>query len=144
MSRKNVRIEIPSSSPSKMLKLAADIIKQHNSGEPSPLKAESVEKFTEQKSLAESKREQSQEANQMAQALMQESHTAMGIAKGQTSETPGTLYNLLLLIRDQLLVAYPGMEEMLSKWGFNVVITTSTPGSKSTGEGAEDGTGDAV
>lgn len=48
-----------------------------------------------------------------------------GLANGQNSQTPGTVYNYIILIRDVLLLKYRGAEEQLTDWGFNVVLSTA-------------------
>ena len=59
------------------------------------------------------------------QALRLQRDKILGVAKGQNVETEGTALNLLVQVRDQLLIKNRGLEENLTLWGFSVVIGTA-------------------
>jgi hypothetical protein len=145
MARRTVKVEIPSGSPEKLLKLAESIIKKYNDdGAASPLAPIDMPKFINKEQVARQKREESEEHDALKQAAMQLSKIALGIAKGQTSTTPDTVYHILLEIRDQLLVTYNGKEEQMEEYGFKVVISTNRGGGPATEGGSGDGTEEAA
>ena len=57
-----------------------------------------------------------------SQTLRQQRDTQLGIATGQTATTPDTALNLIVYARDILLTNNVGNEEVLTQYGFNVVI----------------------
>jgi len=131
MSRKVVKVEIPDSQPDRLITLCEDVYRKHTAlGDASPLIEMDMAGFNTQLTLAKSKRDTSHEQRRQSESTMQESDVALGIDKGQTSETPGTMYNRITLARDRLLVSYAGNEEALSQWGFNVVISEFVPGKR--------------
>jgi hypothetical protein len=131
MSRKNVKVDIPVYQPDKLITLCEDVYRKHTAlGDASPLLEMDMVGFNAQLTLAKSKRDTSREQRRQSESTMQESDVALGTAIGQTSETPGTMYNRITLVRDELLVSYTGNEEALSEWGFNVVISESVPGKR--------------
>jgi len=140
MSKRNVRVTIPKSSPDKLLKLIILILlKDAELGDDSPLKNLDMKLFKDLSETADTKRKEAEELRAKSEATAQESRKALGIAKGQTSDTEGTAYNLLLLIRDQLLIEFSGVEERLEEFGFNVVISIITQNrGASEGEDEED------
>jgi len=124
MTRKTIRVEMPVNTPEEFVRLAENIRLQHqNLGENSPLMVLNVmdvfnDKITQGKQL----RDRSKEMKRVSESLMEESMLNLGLATGQTSQTPGTVYNLMLKVRDFLLVTHRGNEEKLSEWGFKVVV----------------------
>lgn len=60
-----------------------------------------------------------------AQSLNNQADTLLGVAPGQGTETSGTLLFHLTAARDALLLAFRGIEEKLSEYGFNVTLGTA-------------------
>jgi hypothetical protein len=79
---------------------------------------------------AQAKRDQALALYEEALGLMQESRRLFGYDKGQTINTPDTLYYLMKSMKMVLLVKHMGVEESLTSWGFNVVISSSNVGRK--------------
>ena len=96
-------------------------------GETSPLKPFDMADFDAKLTEADSLRAQSKDLRAQSEALMEQANGIMGFDVGQTSENPGTLYYYMTMFRDQLLITYRGNEEQLSVWGFDVVVSGSTP-----------------
>jgi cell division protein ZapA (FtsZ GTPase activity inhibitor) len=124
MARKTVRVKIPYSKPDDLITLAKQINNKHESlGETSPLLAlNKMDAFAGKLSSANQLRDESKTLRAESESKMEEAKLNLGTAAGQSKETPDTVYNLLLQIRDQLLVTYRGNEEKLSEWGFDVVV----------------------
>lgn len=124
---KTVSVDIPIDNIQKMEKLVNAILVRHTAlaaGPGSPLTAQvDMALLSSQLAAAKNKRVDSQLKHGTAQALMQEADLALGIEQGQTIKTPGTVYHLIGKVRDRLLFVHNGVEEQLSTYGFNVVIT---------------------
>ena len=136
--KKTIRVEIPISSPDESNKLSEYIAtKIKELGDKSPIDKETANLLTE---LAKKQREKRNESNKLhaqAQAATQDADIALGIADGQNVNTPDTMYNVITLIRDILLVKYRGREEMLSEFGFNVVVGSAKSPTKKADEAEE-------
>ena len=124
MARKTVRVKIPAKKPDAFLTLLEAMIKQHELlGDESPLKyLPEMEGAKSKAANAKGLRTDSLETRKKSESLMQQSMTELGMAPGQSAETPGTLYDLALRARNHLLNTYKGSEEKLSEWGFDVVV----------------------
>jgi len=135
MAKKNIRVEIPTGKPDSMITLSEAITEKHESysapaaspaaaaaAEESPLHHINMNAFKEKTALAKTTLASARKMDNEAQDLIQEAHTIMGTAEGQTSETEGTLYFLLDKIRTTLLGDSTGNEEELQKYGFIVVV----------------------
>jgi hypothetical protein len=124
MARKTVRVEIPSSKPDQFISLAEKVKNKHGElGEASPLSVlNKMDVFGGKLGQASVLRDESKNLRNQSESKMEEAMLNLGIAPGQTKETPDTVYNLMLRVRDLLLVAYQGNEEKLSEWGFKVVV----------------------
>ncbi len=124
MTRKTVRVEIPAGKPDQIISLAETINRKHESlGETSPLTSiNKMDVFASKLTQGKQLRDESKELKRTSEAKMEEAMVNLGLATGQTSATPDTMYNLLLQVRDLLLVTYRGNEEKLSEWGFKVVV----------------------
>ena len=126
MARKTIRVEIPVKKPNEFSKLLKKISEQHTTlGNASPLANNlkvDMNDFENKRNNADQKRSDAEKLRAQSEQAMKEAQTIYGTAKGQTINTPGTLYNMVGIIRDILLVTYKDNEEELSKWGFNVVI----------------------
>ena len=139
MARKNVRVDVPIGSPEGMFTLAERIIEKHKElGGESPLKRFDMKAF--ETLLAEAKADYlaGKKLHEQAEAKIEKAYALIGIADGQTSRTPGTMYKIMTLFRDELLLTHEGNEEQLSEWGFNVVVSESTPRRRNQSEDSED------
>lgn len=129
MAKKTVKAEIPIRKLDEFDKLCKKIIdKNQQLGNNSPLKnfpKVSMVQFGSNQSEASGNRLQSENLRAQSENKMLLAHTTYGMAKGQSVDTPGTLYNNVSIIRDFLLSYYDGDEEALSEWGFNIVIGTA-------------------
>ena len=129
MARKTVRTEVPIKNPEVFKKLLDDIWKKHTTlGNASPLNTYSkvsMPAFNTQRTNADGLRTKAADLHKQAENANQQAEIIYGRGKGQTSETPNTLYNSVTLIRDFLLNQNAGNEEALSEWGFPVVVGTA-------------------
>ncbi len=125
MARKTVRVKIPASKPDKFIVLAENIKNKHEElAELSPLlPVNKMDVFTGKLDQASLLRNESKALRAQSESKMEEAKVNMGIAPGQSKDTPDTMYNLMLKVRDVLLVTYQGNEEKLSEWGFDVIIS---------------------
>ena len=99
-----------------------------------------MDKFNSKLGGAESDRLESEKLREQSEAKMQQARIQLGTDKGQSINTPNTLYYLITLIRDFLLVVYAGNEEVLSEWGFKVVVgEAKSPGSTNDDDEIEPG-----
>ena len=129
MARKTIKIEIPLRSPEKFSKLANDLKKKDDDmGGSSPLnnnpnfnKGDYATKLSE----GDAKRAESEKLRAQSETVMEQARTFYGSGKGQTAETPGTVYNYVQSAKDYLLSFYRDNPEMLSQWGFDVVVGTA-------------------
>jgi len=126
MPKRNVKVEIPLSSPNKMISMNELIIERHEElGDDSPLKEMDMDDVKNKVQQAKELRRQAQKKHAEAEALNQKARVILGIDVGQDSSTEGTIYYLDTRIRNLLLFKYPGGEEELSTFGMNVVISMS-------------------
>jgi hypothetical protein len=134
MSRKTVRVEVPYRKQDEFISLAEQVINKHEElGESSPLLSlNKMDLFGDKLGQAGQLRNESKKLRNQSESKMEEAKLNLGIAPGQTKETPDTVYNLMLRIRDQLLVTYQGNEEKLSEWGFKVVVGKAKKKAKAT------------
>jgi hypothetical protein len=134
MPRKTVRADIPIDNPGKF----SDLIKQAWAkhallGAASPFHNHpdiNMTRFQQLMDESLQKRTQAEALYEEAEALMQQSRVLWGNDKGQTINTPDTLYYMLKDIKQLLLVKHQGVEQSLEGWGFNVVISLSQVGRK--------------
>ena len=122
---KYVRVDVPIRSPEGTLKLAKKTVKKHTDlGVNSPLTGfVDMVLFESKRASAEALQEAGDKADGDAQEQYQELCVLCGIAKGQTSQTEGTLLWFVLQIRGVLLAKHKGLEETLQQYGYNVVIS---------------------
>jgi hypothetical protein len=134
MPRKTVRADIPIDNPRKYTELIKQAWAKHTLlGASSPFHNHpdvNMSRFQQLMDEALQKREQAEALYEEAEALMQESRRLFGNDKGQTINTPDTLYYMLKSMKQLLLVKHQGVEQALEGWGFNVVISTSQVGRK--------------
>jgi hypothetical protein len=126
MARRTVRVTIPKNSPEELSNLMNEVVKYDNSlGANSVLQQDpsiDMKSFAADLATADSNRDASIAMKAQSEDLMQQANNLYGISKTQTIDTPGTLYNRLDVIRRSLLKTNKGSEEVLSNYGFNVVI----------------------
>ena len=123
MSRKTVRVEIPTGRVDDLIALCQGVLAKHTAdGLASPLDAAKMAKFQSAVGPADTNNTQAKQLDGQAQTLRQQRDTLMGIADGQSAATKDTGLNLLTCARDQLLLVNEGNEEALSQYGFNVVV----------------------
>ena len=138
MARRTVRVEIPVSKPDEFSKLLKNIVERHKQlGDKSPLKnfpKVDMGKYDNKRKDADTDRSESEKLREASEAKMQQARQKYGTDKGQTSNTPETLYNNTVLIKEFLLALNPGTEENLSEWGFNVVVGTAKSPSRNNGD----------
>ncbi len=122
MSKVTVKIEIPSGSPDDLLSMAQKVENNHTKkGANSPLNAIDMTTFSAKLLSAKEKRAEAKRLHDEAEALNQQALQDLGIAEGQNSKTPGTIYSLITSARDVLMGINRGQEEKLNEWGFKVV-----------------------
>lgn len=126
MARRTVRVEIPISKPDEFAKLLKKVVDKNTAmGALSPLKnfaQVNMLTFDTKRADADKFRADSENLRQQSETKMEQARNVFGTAKGQNVNTPGTCYNMVNLIKDFLLINYAGNEEILSEWGFKVVV----------------------
>lgn len=119
-------MDIPRYSPDKLIALNELIIERHEElGDDSPLKQLDMDWVKNNTQQAKELRSQAQMKHAKAEALNERARALLGIDKGQDSNTSGTIYYEDTRIRNLLLLVHKGIEEQLSTYGFNVVISLS-------------------
>jgi hypothetical protein len=126
MARKTVRINVPLGNPDELVALAESIHAKHTElKDKSPLKSLTdldLDAFGENATEAGEQRSTAKEAERTAQEANGKAAGLIGIAPGQTQNTPNTLLFGITQIRDLLAAVNKGNEEALSGWGFDVVV----------------------
>jgi len=135
MPRRVTIIEVKNRKPDTFIKLCQDIIDQNNAlGALSPFADGTIVNMIAYQNLLNQARDKRQEALEhyaLAQAAMFESRRLIGIANGQTVNTPGTLFAITTKIKKYLQMLNNTNPEALSLWGFNVVVRMAkNPGRK--------------
>lgn len=134
MARRTVRVNIHIKQADKFLELCQKINDSHFlMGAMSPLADGFVVNMTQYKKLiadAKSARERALQLYEEAEKAMKESYTLIGTAKGQTSDTPNTLYNATKRIKQFLLATQSQNPEKISSWGFDVTVGQAKPKGK--------------
>lgn len=124
MAKRNVRVDIPRSSPDKMLDLSERIHERHTElGDDTPLHHEEMTDIPTKVAAARAHLKKADKLHEEAEAETQHALNIIGIAKGQTIKTSGTLYNKSGRARSILVVKHENEEEEISKYGYNVVIS---------------------
>lgn len=134
MSKRITKLNLPRFKPEKYLELCTKV-KNYNTtlGAASPFADGSIVDMAEFNNLLSRANDARQKALDLyaeAEARMYESRQLMGFAKGQTSQTNGTLNYMLCKIKNLLLVLENENPEALSVWGFDVTIKTAKPRGK--------------
>ena len=122
--RRNIKIGMPVDKPDEFLDLCDAIFTKHTAdGAGSALNAFDMAGYETRKNDARTNRTNAANNHTSAQEKNQQSEVNLGLAEGQTSDTPDTCYNILTRGRDLLLALHKENEERLGRWGFNVVIS---------------------
>ncbi len=121
--KRTVVVDIPVESPEVFIQLCEDIAEEHtNLGASSPLNGKlDMTFFTATTSQADINFTAAAAKRALSETKNAQAMEKAGYAPGQSSETPGTGYNLITNMRDLLLVAYSAPKE-LSLWGFKVEV----------------------
>lgn len=129
MSRKTVRVDLPTGSPDDLIALGNAIVAKHNKdGAASPLDPAKVTKLAAALGIAGPENQAAKDADATAQKARQTRDVALGLADGQNATTRDTALNLITYARDQLLVSNEGTEQALEAYGFTVVVgSAKTP-----------------
>lgn len=123
MARKTIRVDIPTGSPDKLIKLAKDIDTKNNEVGTTPVidvDATAATKSTA--NTAGEKRTLAASLAAQAQTLNEDASNLLGLGNGQNAQTPNTVLFDVTGYRDDLLKAFRGNEEKLSEYGFSVVV----------------------
>jgi hypothetical protein len=109
-----------------MMDLMREIIAKHEElGASSPLNNNSVIDMADFKAKfleADALRKEGIMLAAEAKSKMDQARKIMGTNPGQTVNTDGTLFYKLTDIKKYLLFKYNGVEEVLSEYGFNIVV----------------------
>jgi len=126
MSRKTVRIELPSGSPDDLIILGQKLTGKHTElGANSPLDEARMTKLAAALEVASQNNDAAKAADGVAQRARLARDTALGMAAGQNAQTKDTVLNLVSKSRDELLLAHEDNEEALTEFGFKVVVGTA-------------------
>lgn len=129
MAKTNIRIDIPNNQPEKLLKLGEDVLTQNTAdGANTKVDPADATGLTLAVTKAKEARDESIKLRKLSEEKMEEANNFLGIGKGQTKDTVGTVYYHLIGARDVLKTKFRGKEEGMSKYGFNVVKTTTGMG----------------
>ncbi len=122
--KKNIRVSLETGSPDSMIGLSEAITEQHETyaGEESPLHHQGMEGFKKTTVRAKETLKESRKLHGHAEGLTLQAYTIMGVAKGQTIQTPDTLYFDVDVIRGVLLSEHNDDEEAIEDYGFNVLM----------------------
>lgn len=121
---RRIKVNIPRTSPDKLMHLGEAIIAKHNApGSDSPLDDEEVGELETRVIAARLLEQQAKDLHEEGENLNEQADTLLGIAKGQSLQTKGTVYYLIDDVRDKLLLVHEDNEEALSEYGFKVVIS---------------------
>lgn len=115
-----VQVEIPRNAD-KLTQLVADVLKKHEAdGEASLIAVFDMAALKTLNESAAQKLSAAAAANRNKEKATQSRNLALGIDKGQTSKTPGTVSYIIRSVRDILLGIHRGKEQQLGDWGFEV------------------------
>ena len=131
-----VSVEIPTDAPG-LISLATNIIAKHVAdGAASPIAALDMADFAAKNTEATTKDALGKQLNRDKEKATGERDQALGIARGQKVDSPGTVKFYTTSVRDVLLGLNKGSEFKLGDWGFDVQF--------SSGPGAPTGTFEAT
>ncbi len=121
---RTVRITI-SRAIDELIRLGNKIVERHEAlGQDSPVQNFGIEAIPEKITTAKVHLKKARELHAEAEGETEKAYKLLGIGKGQTiKQSVGTVYYTSGKVRNQLKVTHEGVEEQISKWGYNVVIT---------------------
>jgi hypothetical protein len=123
MAKRNVKVKLERTNPSKMAVQNDRIISKHEElGENSPIRNIDMDTYKADNQKIKDHLKSWADYREKAEIEREKAARLLGIDKGQSINTPGTTYNTTAHIRDILLAYYKGTEEELSNWGFDVVV----------------------
>ena len=126
MARRTVRIDVPRDSVDAMLDLSKQIIKQDAlAPADKKLNEELIASMQNIVDKVNPIRVEAKEHEAQAQAKNQLARNKLGIEKGQAITIIGTGLNLVNKAKKNLLDAFENNEEVLSQYGFKVVVGTA-------------------
>jgi len=126
--RRTVRATIPKNSADKMLKLCEAITAKHEElAGGSPIAIVDMVAFKANHIAARADHDLGKQKHGIAEGKTQDMIRIIGTGKGQKVSTEGTLYYIIGRVRNRLLDLHKNHEEQLEQWGFNIVITETTP-----------------
>jgi hypothetical protein len=126
MARRTVRIDLPIGKPDELIQLGLAILTgSSKAGDKCPVNVDKLGKLKQVLEVAIENNSNAKSFDAQGQTARQIRDVSLGIAKGQTATTPDTALNLMMHVRDQLLLAYEGNEDVLEQYGFDVVIGTA-------------------
>jgi hypothetical protein len=122
---KVVKVSLPIDKPKDTMELCVKAIEKHTElGAASPLTGfVDMAAFSSKTTDVINKRKAADKHIADRQAKYQNAKQLCGLEAGQTKDTPETIYWHVQKTRNTLLVKYKGIEETLSQFGFDVVIT---------------------
>ena len=138
MARVTVRVDIPSGSPEEMMKLGNKIIETDKAA-PAGSKLDPA-KIAALKTAIETATDEHGEMQKyagLAQTARVNRDTALGTADGQTVNTKGTALNVVTNFRDRLLLDNEDNPEVLTNYGFNVVVGSAKAPTKAAAKQAK-------
>lgn len=126
MARRTTTVKVKVNKPEDFLALCEALLAKHLAlGAASPFAAGDLvdmAAFQNRLTQARQKRNEALQYYAMAEAAMAHSRHLIGSHTGQSSDTPGTLFNSTLNIKKILLALNTTNPEALSEWGFDVVV----------------------
>ena len=126
MARVTVRVDIPSGSPEEMMKLGNKIIETDAAAAPADkLDPAKISALQGDMTTAGAQHKEMLKQAALAQTSRVNRDTALGTADGQTVNTKGTALNIITNFRDRLLLENEDNPEVLTNYGFNVVVNTA-------------------
>ena len=121
---RTVRITI-SRALDELIRLGNKIVERHTElGDESPVQGFGIETIPERITTAKVHLKKARDLHAEAEGETEKAYLLLGLGKGQTIKQPKvTVYFISGKVRNQLKVTHEGVEEQISKWGYNVVIS---------------------
>ncbi len=126
-SKGELKVILPSEAE-ELLKLSKKILAKNSSDGPgSPLKNLDMAQLQNLYDVAKPKFDYIDKLRKGSQTATEAGNNRLGISKGQTTKTSGTVLYFVCSVRDILTGIYRGNERNLSDWGFSIVAATAAP-----------------
>lgn len=123
MPKQTLSVNIPIDKPDAFLQLCEAVSSKHNSDPvASPLDPAMMASFDSLLLAAQASRHTARQQHSRGQQQLESSRIAMGFARHQNAQSPDTLNNILLQVRDLLNILNRQNPEATSQWGFDVVV----------------------